>query len=123
MPEPDSTYQAGRARIGSSPARRHSSASFRWVPDSSPREMKGDSVAAILARAAARSATARTPAGSSPGPATTNWFRITGPCSVPYPSAMKRASPVGSWVSSRSASPRRPISRAAPEPTAVTERR
>jgi hypothetical protein len=105
---------------GAIPARRHSASSLRCVPELSPRDMNDEPVAAMRRRAAPRSCSSRTPAGSSGGPAMMKLLAMTGIRRDPWPAVMKASSSAGECTSRTSASRRRPSAIASPLPTAIT---
>ena len=120
MPCPISRYQLPLPGSRSTPASFHSRSSAAWVPERSPREMKGALAAAILRKASETSLLPAIFAGSAFGPITTKSLYITPNRFTPKPSAMNFSSATLSCTNTTSASPRRPMSSACPVPTATT---
>src|SRR5579859_6988926 len=82
--------------------------------------MNGARAAAMRRNAPSTPAPMAAPAGSARGPTTTKSLYITSNRLTPKPSAMNWSSACRSCTSTTSASPRRPMSRAWPVPTATT---
>ena len=89
------------------------------VPLSSPRVTNGAWAAAIRASAAAASFIPATPAGSDSGPTITKSLYAISTRELTSPFSTSSCSDAGAWTSSTSATPCRPISSAAPVPTAM----
>src|SRR5665213_246563 len=116
MPPPVLTYHGPD---GTTPAAFQSASSLMFVPESSPRETNAAAARAIVANAARAFGEPLTRAGSLAGPTTMNALCITRARDSPRPFAMYASSAPGACTSSTSASPRSPIARAAPVPTAI----
>jgi len=99
------------------PASFHSDFSSTSVPELSPREMN---VVWAAASAFSESSTSRPLifAGSEGGPTTMKSLCMTKSRRSPLPAFMKSASSEGACTSTTSASPRAPMAKAAPVPTA-----
>src|SRR6185312_14492019 len=120
MPWPISLYQGPLSLPMSMPAAFQSSSSAACVPERSPREMKGASLALMAFNASVTSLMVLIPAGSLLGPTKMKSLYITGYRFRPAPSAMNFSSCGLACTNSTSASPRRPVSRAWPVPCATT---
>src|SRR2546421_12931575 len=104
----------------SMPAAFQRSSSAIWVPERSPREMKGAPLDLMAFKASATSLMPLMPAGSLFGPIRTKSLYITGYRFTPKPSATNFSSCALACTNSTSASPRRPVSSAWPVPCATT---
>src|SRR5450759_774653 len=118
MPWPVDTYHG--LPFGATVAEAQMETSFVYVPELSPREMKGAFPAAMRLNAATALVVSLTFAGSAAGPTMTKSLYITGLRSVPKPFATKLVSAAGLWTSRTSASFFTPSAMASPEPTATT---
>src|SRR5262249_20165073 len=120
MPWPISLYQGPFSLPMSMPAAFQRSSSAIWVPERSPREMKGAPLDLMAFKASATSVMPLMPAGSLFGPIRTKALYITGYRLTPKPSATNLSSCALACTNSTSASPRRPVSSAWPVPCATT---
>src|SRR5215471_8237829 len=120
MPWPISLYQGPFSLPMSMPAAFQRSSSAIWVPERSPREMKGAPLDLIAFKASATSVMPLMPAGSLFGPIKTKSLYMTGYRFTPKPSATNFSSCPLACTNSTSASPRRPVSSAWPVPCATT---
>src|SRR5262245_24252807 len=120
MPWPISLYQGPFSLPMSMPAALQRSSSAIWVPERSPREMKGAPLDLMVFKASATSVMPLMPAGSLFGPIRTKSLYIPGYRLTPKPSATNFSSCALACTNSTSASPRRPVSSAWPVPCATT---
>ena len=120
IPEPVSRYQPPLAEAVSTSVSLHSSSSFLWVPESSPRDANAAPERAIVARLATASFAPAIPAGSEAGPTITKSLYMRSNRSTPNPPATNASSAGFACTSSTSASPLRALRSACPVPTATT---
>src|SRR5713101_4106149 len=120
MPWPISLYQGPLSLPMSMPAVFQRSSSAIWVPERSPREMKGAPLDLMAFKASATSVMPLMPAGSLFGPIRTKSLYITGYRFTPKPSVTNFSSCSLACTNTTSASPRRPVSSAWPVPCATT---
>src|SRR5215831_5633677 len=120
MPCPIDLYHGPASFLMSMPAAFQRLSSAIWVPERSPREMKGAPLALMLCSAKAAFLAPLMLAGSSFGPMMTKSLYITEWRFTPCPSAMNFSSASLACTKSTSAPPRRAMSSAWPVPRATT---
>src|SRR6516164_5010397 len=120
MPCPIDLYHGPASFLMSMPAAFQRLSSAIWVPERSPREMKGAPLALMLCSAKAAFLAPLMLTGSSFGPMMTKSLYITEWRFTPNPCAMNFSSASLACTKTTSASPRRAVSSALPVPWATT---